>query len=76
MDQAAIEQAQRTLGGLFQGKSVEDQKQLLAALERAGAAIYRALAAGETDASARDGLLAAAGREEQNADFLDASLAS
>ena len=45
--------------------------QLLAALERAGAAIYRSLADDEADPSAREGLLLAAGREEENAAFLE-----
>lgn len=60
-----------SLARLFEGKSREDQKALLAALERSGAAVYRALAADEPDATLRDGLLAAAAREEENAVFLE-----
>ena len=75
MDAASIQSAQQTMATLFEGKSLEDAKQLLAALERAGAAVYRALAANEQDASAREGLLAAAAREEENAAFLEADVA-
>lgn len=73
MDEQEVQTAVASLAGLFQGKSRGEQKQLLAALERSGAAVYRALAAEEKDATAREGLLAAAGREEENADFLDRS---
>ena len=69
--QAAVQQ----MAALFQGRSRDEIKQLLAALERAGAAVYRSLADDETDATARQGLLAAAAREEENAEFLDANLA-
>ncbi len=60
-----------TMASLFAGKSRNEQKTLLAELERAGAATYRALAAGEDDATARDALLAAAAREEENAALLE-----
>ncbi len=56
---------------LFEGKSRDEQKALLAALERAGAAVYRALAAHEPDATAAQELLACAEREEQNAAALE-----
>ncbi|MEX0800050.1 MAG: PaaI family thioesterase [Dehalococcoidia bacterium] len=63
---------EQLMASLFEGKSVDEQKALLATLERAGAALYRVLAAGETDESAREALLAAAAREEENAGTLDA----
>ena len=62
---------QQAIGALFQGKSPAEQKAILAQLERGGAAVYRALAAAETDASARDALLAAADREVENAVVLE-----
>jgi hypothetical protein len=60
-----------TLAALFAGKSVEQQKALIARLERAAAGLYRAWAAAKKDASARAALLAAADREEQNARMLE-----
>ncbi|HEY8173443.1 MAG TPA: PaaI family thioesterase [Dehalococcoidia bacterium] len=62
---------QQLLAGLFEGKSLEEQKALLAQLERGGAALYRGMAASETDAAFREELLAAAEREEQNARVLE-----
>jgi hypothetical protein len=59
------------LASLFAGKSVPEQKTLLARLERAGANLYRAWAATETDAKTKAALLAAAEREEQNARVLE-----
>ena len=70
MDSSEIQAAVASMGALFQGKAREEQMALLAALERAGAAVYRALAADEQDAELRAGLLAAAGREEENAELL------
>ena len=67
-----IEAAVQQMAALFQGRSREEGMQLLAALERAGAAVYRSLAENEEDASTREGLLAAAAREEENAAFLEA----
>ncbi len=63
---------QETLATLFEGKTADEQKALLAQLERGGAAVYRALAANESDPAARDALLAAAGREDENAEVLEA----
>lgn len=60
-----------TVAALFQDKSPAEQRALLATLERAGAALYQALAAAEGDAAARDALLAAAAREEENARVLE-----
>ncbi len=74
MSSTSVQTAVASMAGLFQGLSREEQKELLAALERAGAAVYRALAEQEDDASARDELLAAAGREEENASCLEATL--
>ena len=62
---------EETLAALFAGKSVPEQKKLLARLERAGAGLYRAWAATETDAKTKTALLAAAEREEQNARVLE-----
>ena len=59
------------LGSLFAGKSVPEQKKLLARLERAGANLYRTWAATEMDARTKAALLAAADREEQNARVLE-----
>jgi uncharacterized protein (TIGR00369 family) len=59
------------LAAQFADKSPAEQKELLARLERSGAAVYRALAKAESDAAARAELLAAAEREEQNAQVLE-----
>lgn len=61
---------QETMAKLFEGKSLTEQKALLATLERGGAALYHAFACDETDPQTRAALLAAAAREEENADFL------
>jgi 1,4-dihydroxy-2-naphthoyl-CoA hydrolase len=57
----------QTMASLFDGKTPDEQKALIAQLERGGAAVYRALAAHETDAAAKQVLLDAAEREEVNA---------
>jgi len=62
---------QTLIAKLFTGKSLEDQKKLLAQLERGGATIYRAFAAQEKDPAARETLLKAAEREEENAVVLE-----
>jgi hypothetical protein len=59
------------LAALFAGKSIAEQKALLARLERAGANLYRTWAASEKDARTRAALLEAADREEQNARVLE-----
>ena len=69
----SIESAMQTMAALFQGRSRQESMQLLAALERSGAAVYRSLADDETDPSAREELLLAAAREEENATFLEAT---
>jgi uncharacterized protein (TIGR00369 family) len=62
---------QQQLASLFEGKSLAEQKTLLAQLERGGAALYRQFAADESDATAREALLVAARREEENAELLE-----
>ena len=62
-----------SLAGLFEGKPLDEQKKLLAQLERSGAALYRGFAAAEHDAAAKEALLAAALREEANAEVLENS---
>jgi hypothetical protein len=75
----AVLEAQRApaeqMAALFAGKSPRDQEQLLATLERAGAALYRSLAAEAGDASIRAELERAAEREEANAEALERLLA-
>ena len=63
--------AQQALVSLFQGKSIEEQKAILAQLERSGAAVYRTFAQSEENEEGRAELLAAAEREEQNARVLE-----
>ena len=60
-----------TLTALFAERTPEEQRALLAQLERGGAAIYRSFAQSETDAAAREALLLAARREEENAELLE-----
>ncbi len=68
---AAAPSPQEMLTFAFAGKPHDEQKALLATLERAGAALYRTFAAQETDAGIREALLAAAEREEENARTLE-----
>ncbi len=63
--------AQQTMASLFQGKSAEEQKALIAQLERGGAALYRALAQSEQDAAARQAFHEAAREAEENAELLE-----
>ena len=56
---------------LFDGKNAAEQQALLATLERAGAGIYRAWAEKEEDPKRREALLAAARREDENAQTLE-----
>lgn len=62
---------QEQLTALFAGKSLAEQKALLANLERAGAGLYRVFAQSETDATVKEALLEAARREEENAEVLE-----
>lgn len=70
-DPKFIENALQQVASLFDGLSREEQKQLLAALERAGAAVYHGLAEEETDADAKAALLKAAEKEVENAEVLE-----
>ena len=70
---AAKQTPQEVLAALFAEKPIDEQKALLATLERAGAGLYRAWAANERDAAMKDALLAAAAREEENARTLEQS---
>lgn len=62
---------QQTLEKLFEGKSLVEQKALMAMLERVGASLYRSWAAQETRRDAQESLLTAAVREEENASTLE-----
>ena len=62
---------QEVLARLFQGKSLAEQKVLLAQLERAGAGLYRTFAEQEPDDDRKKELLRAAEREEENARTLE-----
>ena len=74
MTTQTIEAAVQQMAQLFQGLTPDEQKALLAALERAGAAVYRALAADEKDEIYAVELLSAAEREEANAEVLEKRL--
>ncbi len=67
----AQQRPEEVMAALVEGKSAPEQKALLATLERSGAALYRSLAADETEPAAREELLRAAGREEANARMLE-----
>ncbi|MCI0856326.1 MAG: hypothetical protein J4N98_06530 [Chloroflexi bacterium] len=66
-----VQASMQKMAALFAGLSREETKQLLAALERSGAAVYNSLAEDEPDAEAKAALLAAAGREVENAEVLE-----
>lgn len=66
-----IQTSMQQMAGLFEGLSREETKQLLAALERSGAAVYNSLAEDEEDANAKAALLSAASREIENAEVLE-----
>lgn len=71
--QAVLEGKQRpadVMAAMFAGKSIREQEELLEMLERAGAGLYRQLAAGASDPALREELLRAAEREEANAETL------
>ena len=59
------------MGALFAKGETPDHQSLLATLERSGGAMYRAWAEQETDFEARTALLAAAEREDLNAQVLE-----
>src|SRR5260221_13025116 len=62
---------QETMIQLFAGKSLAEQKTLMATLERAGGTLYRSWAEQAAQKDAQAALLAAAVREEQNASLLE-----
>ncbi len=66
-----IQTSMQKMAALFEGLSREETKQLLAALERSGAAVYNSLAEDEQDADAKAALLSAADREIENAEVLE-----
>ena len=70
-DKPVQQPPEMVISALFAGKSSDEQKALLAILERSGAALYRVLAANETDAASKEALLQAAEREEENARTLE-----
>ncbi|HEX4209060.1 MAG TPA: DUF1272 domain-containing protein [Candidatus Binataceae bacterium] len=61
---------EQVLASLFEGLSRHAQMALLSRLEFVGGSTYRAWAASERNAKARDALLAAAQREDDNANLL------
>jgi hypothetical protein len=61
---------EQVMASLFRGLSRRAQMALMSKLEIAGGAVYRALAAGETNALAREKLLKAAEDEERNGGLL------
>ena len=65
-----VTEAERALVALFDGLTRMQRMALLARLEVAGGSLYRALAADEKNAAAREKLLAAAGDEEKNGGLL------
>jgi uncharacterized protein (TIGR00369 family) len=62
------------MAGLFEGRNPDEQRALLAELERGGAALYQALVTGEPDPTRRGELAAAADRELLNAAAMEAQL--
>jgi hypothetical protein len=61
---------EQVMASLFEGLGRLDQMALLARLEHGGASIYRAWAGTERNLKAREALLAAAEREEDNAKLM------
>ena len=68
---SAKQTPQDVLAALFAEKPIDEQRALLATLEHAGAGLYRAWAANESDSTVQEALLAAAEREEENARTLE-----
>ena len=62
---------EQLLPELFAGKTLAEQKAILAQLERSGAALYRAFAAQEPDEAKKAELLKAADKEVENAVTLE-----
>jgi uncharacterized protein (TIGR00369 family) len=67
--------AEEQLAGLFATGETLDRQELLGRLERSGGALYRGWAEHESDPDTRAALLAAADREDQNAEVLEALVA-
>jgi hypothetical protein len=61
---------EQVMASLFEGRQRLDQMALLARLEHGGASIYRAWAGRESNVKAREALLKAAEREEENSRLL------
>jgi uncharacterized protein len=61
---------EQIIGALLEGKSTFELKTVLARLEYGGASVYHSLAKSERNQKAREALLAAAKREEDNAKLL------
>lgn len=61
---------EQVLASLFEGLSRIDQMSLLSRLEFSGGSIYRRWAGSESNIKAREALLAAAVREDDNANLL------
>ena len=66
-----VQTSMQKMAALFAGLSRDETKRLLAALERSGAAVYSSLAEEEQDPDAKAALLAAAGKEIENAEVLE-----
>lgn len=66
-----VQTSMQKMAALFAGLSRDETKQLLAALERSGAAVYNSLAEDEQDPDAKAALLVAAGKEIENAEVLE-----
>ena len=63
--------AEAQMGALFATGETPDHQDLMARLERTGGSLYRAWAEQETAPEAREALLAAAEREDHNAEVLE-----
>jgi uncharacterized protein len=61
---------EQVMASLFRGLNRREQMALMSKLEIAGGAVYRALAAGESNTLAREKLLKAAEDEERNGGLL------
>ena len=66
-----VQASMQKMAALFAGLSRDETKQLLAALERSGAAVYNSLAEDEQDPDAKAALLLAADKEIENAEVLE-----
>ncbi len=69
-----VQASMQKMAALFVGLSREETKQLMAALERSGAAVYNSLAEDEQDPEAKAALLLAADKEIENAEAMEAQV--